>query len=174
MLRERCTEFIFCAADFLSSACQMPRINFEDPIGRYAISGGRMRLEYQIGSMLIWVHFPDTMRDQNALTIAGTLIDSAMDGMANAVQIAEQKSREQLPDFWEVHDQSGLDGDRLAVWSLSLDVDSHSVEYEVGRNHGFFGKSDIVRCNLPNFPDLMTIEKSRNEEWSFLLRAKDI
>jgi len=133
-----------------------------------------MRLEYQLGSMLIWVHFPDTMLDEDVLPIADALIDSAMDGIANAIHMAEQKSREQLPDFWESHDQSGLNGDRLAVWRLSLDVDSNSVEYCVGHNRDCFRALHTEPFNLPNFPGLMTIKKSPDGEWSFLAWAKDI
>lgn len=140
-------------------------------LGRYAARNGYIQLEYQIGIRLIWVMCPLGDPEHECVNLADEMLDTAYDGIPAAIALAEEASRPLFPEFWAAHDASGIPGDRLDVWSVTLRPDDGTIEYDVSRNHSFdfsvvaFDPADTLRerpIALPDVPEelFMSVDRS--------------
>lgn len=147
----------------------MLNINFDSPLSRYPIALNNIRLEYQIGQILVWVHFPNSMSEADALAVASDLLNSVWNDSSQALAIAEGVSRSKVPEFWSVHDASELPGERLKIWSLQINVADCSAEYHVSENPSFFARLQQIPGErsppvLPDFPASHILTVARTAE----------
>nr|WP_315383869.1 hypothetical protein [uncultured Sphingomonas sp.] len=144
----------------------MLKLSCDNPLSRYPVANEHIRLEYQVGQTLVWVHFPNWMEDAEAISIADDIVKPAWDDLPQALILAEGFSRAEIPDFWHVHDASDVRGERLQVWSVQINVETRSAEYHVSENHGFFARLLPVPGErpppaLPELPDRHMLKVTR-------------
>lgn len=96
---------------------------------------GYIQLEHQIGSRLIWTMCPEGMSQEQAIAVTNQMLPELWSNIPQAIACAEQYSRETMPEFWIIQDESDVIGERLDVWSIRLFPDQMSSEYYVSTNH---------------------------------------
>jgi hypothetical protein len=111
---------------------------------------GYIQLEFQRGRRLIWVMWHEDMSEESSVAIANGMLPKAWEMMPEIVRFAESESRKELPEFWARHDASGISGERLDTWSISLFPDRLESQYDVGQNYDFFEKSNLPD-DLPEY-----------------------
>lgn len=140
-------------------------------LGRYPLRAGYVQLEHQIGKRLIWVMCRPDDSEPECVERADEMLGMAFSGIAAAIALAEKVSRALFPEFWVMHDRSGIAGHRLDVWSVTLTPDEGTVSYDVSRNHEFdfkapaFDPADTLREHpfaLPDVPEELFIVVDRS------------
>lgn len=137
-------------------------------LGRYPTSAGYARLEYQIGSRLIWVMCCSGKSEWLCEARAERMLAAAYDSLSAAIALAEQYSRTQLPELWDAHDRSGIGIQRLDVWGVQLTPDDNTISYEISRNHEFDFEERPV--SLPELPDPYFIRVDRSPDGALQVR----
>jgi hypothetical protein len=143
----------------------MKALNKCEMMGQYPIDEEYIQLEFQIDRRLIWIRCRPEMSEDECLRLGNLMFPAAWEDISAAIELAESVSRLRIPEFWAAHDNSGLVGNRLDVWSVALTPDKNLVTYEISRNHGFdFGatvylpdpedifEDHLLTC-LPEFPE---------------------
>jgi hypothetical protein len=124
-----------------------PPLSQDRPLGVYAERDGYARIEFQQGRRLIWVLRRTDEAEPDCLRRADAMVAAAYDAVPAVVSVAEARSRSDLVDFWAAHDGSGVPGERLDVWGVTLKPDDGAMSFDVGLNH------DFDFAGLPEFPD---------------------
>ncbi|RYF78220.1 MAG: hypothetical protein EOO29_19985 [Comamonadaceae bacterium] len=142
-------------------------------LGQYPPEQGYARDEYQIGHRLIWLRHCAEMTAQHAQEQACGLFVEAWTSMPAAVHLAEQASRQAIPDIWLAHDLTILGPPRLAVRGMTLTPDTGVVFYDIGYSfdprsqRSTFHVLDVHEEDpipVPHFPDTHDVRVQRTDD----------
>ncbi len=106
-------------------------------------------VEYQIGSTLVRVCLDPERGAGWSVRRANQMFDALWKAIPAVIKLAEKASRQEMPDFWALHDQAGTADQQLSVWGVTISPSGDTVEYEVNGNPDFNAKG---REALPGYP----------------------
>jgi hypothetical protein len=153
------------------------RLCVDNSLGIYPAQDGFVTYEFQEDKILVHVRCPCDGDSGNYLTSAEEMLTKALSDAPKAVAFAEIKSRELMPDFWSIHDQSCRTGSRLAVWLIDLNPSDGTSSFMISRNHDFdfdtpfFSGLDFLKESplfLPDVPENHFVRMSRSIDGEIL------
>ncbi|MCA8244151.1 hypothetical protein [Burkholderia sp. AU32262] len=149
----------------------MEKLRDHRPLGVFSDGGGYFRSEYQIGKRLVWVRCRHRLDCLECVGKADEILADIWAAMPDAIALAEDYSRTEIPDFWSMHDMSKREGARLDVWGITTTPDLGEARFDISRNYNFdylsptFFKDDYWNEEpvlLPELPDRYHVYLIRN------------
>jgi hypothetical protein len=111
------------------------------------------REEHQVDRVIVWVMRP--LPDSPVR--ANWIFNDLWEAISAVVSVAELKSREQIPWYWDAHDKAGTSSNRLTVYGIWINPDG-SATYEVGSNYKEYSSPP------PELPDDYSLMISRSPD----------
>ena len=108
------------------------KLDIYSPLGSY--SG---RDEFQVETTLIWIRIPNTDQRNFWLVKGEAVFQEAWGKISQALEFAQQFSRDVASDYWIRYDLRNLAGEPLGVWGILIDPETCSASYHVNINHDF-------------------------------------
>jgi hypothetical protein len=142
------------------------RINLIDtqPIGQWDVSEQISQLEFQFGTLLIYLQYPKGTSASSELQAAQIQIQHVWGDIQNAINFAETWFRTKHPEFWSAWDKAEDPRYPLIAYSIAFSLDEDYPCYYIARDPGYefeysisdpfdLWQKDRIHIELPFFPD---------------------